>query len=87
MRRAFHRRLFQWRTCGLIDATAQIFVNLQFFQVKTKNKRSQPTATHIKANQLAFLQLLEPLCTPSPPLPLDEDYLNLLKKLASASFS
>ena len=57
------------------------------FPSEDRKKRSQPTATRIIAHHLTFLQLFEPLCAPSLLPPLDEDYLNSLKKLASASFS
>ena len=54
----------------LFSANASII-----FPSQDQKKGSQPTATSINAHYLAFLQILEPLCAPSPPSPLDQDYL------------
>ena len=71
-----------------LDMTAQIFADASnFSKWRPKKGLNLLPLNHIITHHLAFLQLLEPLGGPSPPPPLEDDYLKSLKKLASASFS
>ena len=65
----------------------EIFANASDFSKWKPKKIYLTTATHINAHYLPFLQLLKPLCAPSPPLLLDEDHLKSgTEEIANASF-